>query len=129
LPLSAIDVALDEQIFLAAFNQSFFFVADDSMNFKQRPGNRMRYRAGKEFGYFIPLLSERRRESALTFHNCTKIEGDVALGAVGVRAGINPLEILDFLLGFFGFDIAHDDQPLPLSPESGRMEAKHDLSN
>jgi len=28
---------------------------------------------------------------------------------VAARVGINPLEILDFLLGFLGLDIAGDD--------------------
>jgi hypothetical protein len=37
--------------------------------------------------------------------------GQLSLGVVSIRAGINPLEILDFLLGFLGFDIAGDDPP------------------
>ncbi len=36
-------------------------------------------------------------------------EAGATLGIVSARAGINPLEIIDFLLGFVGVDIAKDD--------------------
>ena len=82
------------------------------MDAPPRPGNRTP--AGtesKHFGYALPLLSEQGRERTGTFHNATRIEAEATLGVVSVRAGINPLEILDFLLGFLGFDIAGDDPP------------------
>lgn len=126
LPISAVDAAFSERSCILAFNQSFFHVHDDTSHFEQRPGNRTRYPGGKGFGNFLPLLSERRREQVTRFHNITKIEGDVALGAVGIRIGVNPLEILDFLLGFVGLDIARDDPPLPRPPESDRMEGAQD---
>ena len=82
------------------------------MDAPPRPGNRTP--AGtesKHFGYALPLLSEAGRRRTATFHNATRVEAEVSLGVVSVRAGLNPLEILDFLLGFLGFDIAGDDPP------------------
>lgn len=76
-----------------------------------RPGNRPSVEYGKHLGYALPLLSERGRRRTGTFHNATRIEAEATLGVVSVRAGLNPLEILDFLLGFLGFDIAGDDPP------------------
>jgi len=37
------------------------------------------------------------------------LEGGVTLGFLGGRVGLRPGELADFLLGFFGVDIAHDD--------------------
>lgn len=42
---------------------------------------------------------------------CTYLQCEVAFGAViGVRAGLNPAELLDFILGWAGIDICSDDQ-------------------
>lgn len=43
------------------------------------------------------------------FARATDIEAGATLVFVSIRAGINPLEIIDFLLGFAGIDIAGDD--------------------
>jgi hypothetical protein len=43
------------------------------------------------------------------FNRATNIEVGASLLFVSARAGINPLEIVDFILGFFGIDIANDD--------------------
>ena len=58
-----------------------------------------------------PTDGPRAEANPFAFHNATRLEGQLSLGVVSVRAGINPLEILDFLLGFLGFDIAGDDPP------------------
>ncbi|MCZ6691091.1 MAG: hypothetical protein O7H41_15995, partial [Planctomycetota bacterium] len=39
------------------------------------------------------------------------IEAHLVIGFVGVRAGFSPGEFVDFLLGWFGVDIAGDDVP------------------
>jgi len=43
---------------------------------------------------------------AMQFWN---IEAGVMLVGVGVEAGVNPAELVDFILGIFGLDIAGDD--------------------
>jgi hypothetical protein len=51
----------------------------------------------------------------------TQIEAVVALGP-SFRFGFNPAELLDFLLGWFGVDIFHDDRDYlrtVLPPEPG----------
>lgn len=93
--------------------ETFYAVPDpERMGAPPRPGNRTP--AGtesKHFGYALPLLSEQGRRRTGTFHNATRVEAEATLCVVSVRAGLNPLEILDFLLGFLGFDIAGDDPP------------------
>lgn len=49
--------------------------------------------------------STARREDVHVFD----IEAGIHLVAFGVRAGISPGELLDFVLGFWGFDLAGDD--------------------
>lgn len=48
------------------------------------------------------------RKPAMQFWN---LEAGVMVVAVGVEAGVNPAELVDFLLGLFGLDIAGDDEP------------------
>lgn len=43
------------------------------------------------------------------FNRATNLEVGVSLVLVSARVGINPLEIVDFALGFVGLDIAKDD--------------------
>lgn len=49
------------------------------------------------------------------------VEVSAYAGVVGVRVGVSPGEILDFLLGWFGIDIAGDDVPraITFTPSSG----------
>lgn len=47
--------------------------------------------------------------STSSFNRATDLEVGVSLLLVSGRVGVNPLEILDFLLGFVGLDIANDD--------------------
>ena len=105
--------------------ETFYAVPDpDRMGAPRRPGNRTP--AGtesKHFGYALPLLSEQGRERTCSFHNSTRVEAEVSLGVVSVRAGLNPLEIIDFLLGFLGFDIAGDDPPRE-KEEKGKSHAE-----
>ena len=93
--------------------ETFYAVPEPNrMDAPPRPGTRTPAGSeSKHFGYAFPLLSEQGRRRTCTFHNATRLEAEVSLGVVSVRAGINPLEILDFLLGFLGFDIAGDDPP------------------
>lgn len=55
--------------------------------------------------FCYPTEPDRRRES---WTDSFWIEGSVRV-FLGVRAGFNPAEFLDFLLGWFGVDIAGDD--------------------
>jgi hypothetical protein len=43
------------------------------------------------------------------FRELTDIEIDATLGFISARVGVNPLEFIDFLVGFVGLDIAGDD--------------------
>lgn len=52
------------------------------------------------------LSSGTVRKPAMQFWN---LEVGVMALAVGVEAGVNPAELLDFVLGFLGIDIARDD--------------------
>jgi hypothetical protein len=45
----------------------------------------------------------------LSFNEVTDLQVGATLLLVSARAGFNPLEFLDFLLGFAGVDIAEDD--------------------
>lgn len=54
----------------------------------------------------------------LNFKNTTDLQLGASLGIVSFRVGINPLEIVDFLLGYVGLDIAGDD-PKDASPTPG----------
>jgi hypothetical protein len=58
---------------------------------------------------FFPVLADRRHRDPFSFHELTDLQVGATLGIVSMRVGINPLEILDFLLGFVGLDIAGDD--------------------
>jgi hypothetical protein len=58
---------------------------------------------------FLVGLPTHDRPARTVFRTATDIEVGGTLGFVSVRVGINPLEILDFALGFVGFDIAGDD--------------------
>jgi hypothetical protein len=72
---------------------------------------------------WIPALKQEKHPPAFSFHELTDIQAGVTLGVVSVRAGINPLEFVDFLLGFAGIDIAGDDpkkQKNPTKEQSDR---------
>jgi len=51
-----------------------------------------------------------------TFHNATDFGAGATLAVVSVRAGLNPLETIDFALGFVGLDIGRD------SPRAGKAD-------
>lgn len=51
------------------------------------------------------------------------IEVGVNLFIIGVDAGFSPGQLLDFLLGWFGIDIAEDDAPAARRKRSGTGEA------
>jgi len=66
----------------------------------------------KEFGptSWLPIFDGTSAWYApFSFHEITDLELGATLGFVSVRGGINPLEFIDFLLGFAGLDIGKDD--------------------
>jgi hypothetical protein len=71
---------------------------------------------------WLPLPSAADEFSPLlTFSNATELQLGAHIGIFAARAGVNPLELVDFLLGFGGLDIAGDD-PAP-GAEEPRGEA------
>ena len=74
-----------------------------------------------EVGYLLPLLvylgggmdPELDLPDPLSFHEATDLQLGGTLLLVSARVGVNPLEIVDLLLGFVGIDIAGDDPPPP----------------
>ena len=54
-------------------------------------------------GRWLPLPPE------ISFNEATDLQAGATLLLVSARAGFNPLEFVDFLLGFAGVDIAGDD--------------------
>lgn len=60
---------------------------------------------------WIPALNRKSEVDPFSFHEATDIEVGATLLLVSARVGINPLEILDFMLGFLGVDLAGDDPP------------------
>lgn len=61
---------------------------------------------------------------AYTLHDLTQVEASFAIGA-GLRCGVNPLEALDFLLGFGCIDLFSDDikrQKMESPPKDGNPE-------
>lgn len=52
------------------------------------------------------------------FRSATDIEFGATLVFLSARVGINPLEILDYVLGFFGLDIAKDDMKKEEKPDT-----------
>lgn len=73
-------------------------------------------------GRWLPLPSAADEFSPLlTFANATELALGAHIGIFAARAGVNPLELVDFLLGFGGLDIAGDD-PAP-GAEEPRAEA------
>ena len=57
---------------------------------------------------------ERPKTPEKTIWDEAFFEAGATLGVVEARAGINPLQFLDFLAGIFGFDPADDDPPPPM---------------
>ena len=61
-------------------------------------------------GRWLPIPGKADEASPLgAFHTLTDLQLGVSALLVQARVGVNPLEILDFLLGFVGLDIANDD--------------------
>jgi hypothetical protein len=63
-------------------------------------------------GRWLPIPGEADERSPLwTFNTASDLQLGATLLLVGARVGFNPLEFLDLLLGFAGYDIAGDDPP------------------
>lgn len=71
---------------------------------------------------WLPALQTGRGRShnPFSFHEITDLEVGGTLGVVSAKVGINPLEILDFLLGCVGVDIAKDDPEKEAESATGR---------
>ena len=54
-------------------------------------------------------IGNRDEPQSSAFNTITDFECGATLGIISARAGINPLEIVDFIFGFVGIDIANDD--------------------
>ncbi|MBT3201208.1 MAG: hypothetical protein HN350_15010 [Phycisphaerales bacterium] len=67
------------------------------------------YPGGGDRSYWLPLLSADTVYDPLAFNEFCDLQIGGTLLVVSVRAGINPPEIVDFVVGFFGLDIAEDD--------------------
>ena len=59
--------------------------------------------------YWLPLLSASESYDPLAFSEITDLQVGATVLVVSARVGVNPLEIVDFALGFVGLDIAGDD--------------------
>ena len=72
------------------------------------------YRARSPFGTTIPLIKKKsvlkKKEGFAPGYYFTQIDFSTGL-YFGVRIGINPGELLDFILGWFTIDIYDDDEP------------------
>jgi hypothetical protein len=65
---------------------------------------------------WLPIKGGRDNPQQLwTFNTTTDLQVGATLLLIGGRLGFNPLEFVDFLLGFVGYDIAGDD-PGPDAP-------------
>ncbi len=65
--------------------------------------------SGQTAGYWLNLKPSYVDHNTNTFNRITDLELGASALLVSARVGINPLEIVDFILGFVGFDIANDD--------------------
>jgi len=73
-------------------------------------------------GFWLPFLPRRPCEGEewpSSLHSWTDLEASVTALVVSARVGVNPLEILDFALGFLGLDIAGDDPEGSTLPDDG----------
>lgn len=81
-------------------------------------------------GFWLPLLMLLDDDNfedydPLAFGEITDFEVGGTLVFVSARVGVNPLEIVDFVLGFVGLDIAGDDP----KPAKDKADEKDDASH
>ena len=57
------------------------------------------------------------------WHAWADIEADFFLGIAGIRLGVSPDQVVDFLAGIFGFDLFGDDIQAPEEPEPEAAQA------
>ena len=69
---------------------------------------------------WFPCLCGDSDYHPFSFHELSDVEAGATLGIITIRAGINPLEIMDFLLGCIGLDMAKDDPQREKKPTTGR---------
>ncbi len=62
-----------------------------------------------ELRYWAPIFEKPPKEPSFRFHELTDLELGATLGLFSARVGVNPLEIVDLILGVFNIDIAKDD--------------------
>jgi hypothetical protein len=86
---------------------------------------------GKDYAVLgvIPFVSTEGWNGSIPAHYYSQIEVVVGVGVM-VRLGFNPGELLDFLLGWFGVDIYHDDYYAENEPpQTEIMETKGKEAN
>ncbi len=92
----------------------------DSLHFEKVP----------DYGYggrwINTFKSKKKRKNMSSFNQATTLELGASVLLVSARVGINPLEILDFILGFAGIDIAKDD---PKKEEKKKPTTESTLSS
>jgi hypothetical protein len=72
---------------------------------------------------WLPLPSAADAFSPLlTFSSASELQLGAHIGIFAARAGVNPLELVDFLLGFGGLDIAGDDASAAAAQEASPAE-------
>jgi hypothetical protein len=82
----------------------------------------MPFKSPDAYAHASSLLSGRRH---IPFY--TQVEVAVGLG-VSIRGGVNPGDLLDFLLGFFGFDLYNDDiKIIRTRPASRKSDRKGNI--
>ena len=95
---------------ITAEQQSFLINAPHWQIEEGPPLTLGRSHADHECWMFLPPLAGRDREARLNpLVHAFDIEASVYAGIVYARAGFSPGEFVDFLLGWFGVDIAGDD--------------------
>jgi len=67
------------------------------------------YGGDERTGHWLPIPGPNDVGPYFTFHSLTDFNVGGMVGPFSARVGINPLEFVDFLLGFAGLDIAGDD--------------------
>jgi hypothetical protein len=90
------------------------------------PWRRKGYTYDQLFGLIMPGLNSSMFRTPAPGQKgivWAQVEGAAALG-VGVRAGVNVAELVDFVLGFATIDIMDDDQKPPTDPNAPAPRAK-----
>jgi len=67
------------------------------------------YGGSQRTGHWLPIPGSKDAGPYFTFNAITDFNAGAMVGPFAGRVGVNPLEVVDLLLGFVGLDIACDD--------------------